>query len=97
MLQLFRHALNISNFAVSYQCKNILKMKENNNSLTTLHETSCNDVHVEVSTQQEDRNSTVIVQTEAPVCRVDGLPRIVSHPIIPRFPLPTVLYERVFA
>jgi hypothetical protein len=29
----------------------------------------------------------VILQTEAHVWRVDGLPHIVSQPIIPRFPL----------
>jgi hypothetical protein len=36
---------------------------------------------------EKDRNSTVILQTEAPVWRVEGLTRIVSHPIIPRFHL----------
>jgi hypothetical protein len=50
--------------------------------VTKLHETSSNDVHFGVSTWQEDRNSTVILQTEAPVWRV-RLTRIVSHPIIP--------------
>jgi hypothetical protein len=65
-----------------------------NNSPTTLHEISTNDVHVEFSTQQQDRNSTVSLQIEAPPCRLHGLPNIGSYPIIP---LSILLYRTYLA
>jgi hypothetical protein len=60
--------------------------RKHDNSLTVLHETAVTTSMLK-SVLSRRIVIPVILQIEAPVCREDGLPHIVSQPIIPRFPL----------